>query len=129
MEMIVERPAALDVHKAQVTACARVPGAGGARVGHVVEFQTTVRGLLALRDWLAELGVTQVAMEATGVFWKPVWYVLEDDFECLLVNARHVKQVPGSHDRCLKRRVAVPVVGGRLVGGQRCAGDCPTFCV
>jgi transposase len=95
METIVERPAALDVHKAQVTACARVPGAGGARVGHVAEFQTTVRGLLALRDWLAELGVTEVAMEATGVFWKPVWYVLEDDFACLLVNARHVKQVPG----------------------------------
>ena len=95
METIVERPAALDVHKAQVTACARVPGRDGGRVQEIAEFQTTVRGLLALRDWLAERGVTQVAMEATGVFWKPVWYVLEDDFECLLVNARHVKQVPG----------------------------------
>jgi transposase len=78
-----------------VTACARVPGADGARMERVAEFVTTVRGLLGLRDWLAGLGVTQVAMEATGVFWKPVWYVLEDDFECLLVNARHVKQVPG----------------------------------
>jgi transposase len=95
METIVERPAALDVHKAQVTACARVPGAGGVREQHVAEFQTTVRGLLALRDWLTTLGVTQVAMEATGVFWKPVWAILEDEFECLLVNARHVKQVPG----------------------------------
>ena len=95
METIVERPAALDVHKAQVTACVRVPGVGGERVQEVAEFQTTVRGLLALRDWLAERRVTQVAMEATGVFWKPVWHVLEDDFECLLVNARHVKQVPG----------------------------------
>jgi transposase len=95
METIVERSAALDVHKAQVMACARVPGAGGAREQHLAEFPTTVRGLLGLRDWLAQLGVTQVAMEATGVFWKPVWYVLEDDFECLLVNARHVKQVPG----------------------------------
>jgi transposase len=95
METIVERPAALDVHKAQVTACARVPGGDGARGQHVAEFATTVRGLLALRDWLAGLGVTQVAMEATGVFWKPVWHVLEDDFQCLLVNARHVKQVPG----------------------------------
>jgi transposase len=95
METIVERSAALDVHKAQVTACARVPGADGARMERVAEFVTTVRGLLGLRDWLAGLGVTQVAMEATGVFWKPVWYVLEDDFECLLVNARHVKQVPG----------------------------------
>jgi len=95
METIVERPAALDVHKAQVTACARTPSAGGGREPHVAEFQTTVRGLLALRDWLAALGVTQVAMEATGVYWKPVWAILEDEFECLLVNARHVKQVPG----------------------------------
>jgi transposase len=95
METIVERPAALDVHKAQVTGCVRVPAAAGGREQHVAEFQTTVRGLLGLRDWLAAHGVTQVAMEATGVFWKPVWYVLEDDFECLLVNARHVKQVPG----------------------------------
>jgi transposase len=95
MERIVERPAALDVHKGQVTACARVPGPGGARVEQVAEFATTVPGLLALRDWLAERGVRQVAMEATGVFWKPVWWVLEDEFECLLVNARHVKQVPG----------------------------------
>jgi transposase len=95
METVVERAAALDVHKAQVTACARVPGAGGAREQHLAEFSTTVRGLLALRDWLAERGVGQVVMEATGVFWKPVWYVLEDEFACLLVNARHVKQVPG----------------------------------
>src|SRR5204863_4000659 len=55
----------------------------------------TVAGLLTLRDWLAAHGVTQVVMEATGVYWKPVWAVLEDDFELLLVNARHVKQVPG----------------------------------
>jgi transposase len=95
METIVERPAALDVHKAQVTACVRVPAAAGGREQHVAEFQTTVRGLLGLRDWLAAHGVTQVAMEATGVFWKPVWAILEDAFECLLVNARHVKQVPG----------------------------------
>jgi transposase len=95
METIVERPAALDVHKAQVTACVRVPGPDGERVQEITEFPTTVRGLLGLRDWLAEHRVTQVAMEATGVYWKPVWYVLEDDVECLLVNARHVKQVPG----------------------------------
>ena len=60
METIVERPAALDVHKAQVTACARVPGAHGGREQHVAEFATTVRGLLALRDWLAGHGVQQV---------------------------------------------------------------------
>ena len=95
MEVIVERPAALDVHKAQVTACVRVPGQGGRRRSEVREFSTMVGGLLVLRDWLKAHGVTQVAMEATGVYWKPVWAVLEDDFELLLVNARHVKQVPG----------------------------------
>ncbi|MGH2837848.1 MAG: IS110 family transposase [Thermoleophilaceae bacterium] len=95
MEMIVERPSALDVHKAQVTACVRVPDGEGARRQEVVEFKTTVGGLLVLRDWLKAHGVTQVAMEATSVFWKPIWAVLEDDFELLLVNARDVKQVPG----------------------------------
>ncbi len=94
MEVIVERPAALDVHKAQVMACVRVPDESG-RVEQVQEFKTTVRGLLVLRDWLKAHRVTQVTMEATGVYWKPVWHVLEDDFELLLVNARHVKQVPG----------------------------------
>jgi transposase len=93
VETVVERPAALDVHKAQVTACARVPDQRGRREQHIGEFATTVRGLLALRDWLAELGVTQVVMEATGVYWKAPWAILEDEFDCMLVNARHVKQV------------------------------------
>jgi transposase len=95
METVVERPAALDVHKEQVTACVRVPGQGRSREQHVAEFPTTVAGLLTLRDWLAAFAVEQVVMEATGVYWKPVWAILEDEFECLLVNARHVKQVPG----------------------------------
>jgi transposase len=96
VETIVERPAALDVHKAQVTVCVRVAAADGSgREQHVAEFATTVRGLLTLRDWLAAHRVEQVVMEATGVFWKPVWAILEDDFPLLLVNARHVKQVPG----------------------------------
>ena len=95
METVVERPGALDVHKAQVTACVRTPGPDGRREQHVAEFPTTVAGLLTCRDWLAAHGVTQVTMEATGVYWKPVWAILEDDFECVLVNARHVKQVPG----------------------------------
>jgi transposase len=95
METIVERPGALDVHKAQVTACVRVPDEEGGRRQEVAEFKTTVAGLLVLRDWLKAHGVTQVAMEATSVYWQPVWHVLEDDFELMLVNARHVKQVPG----------------------------------
>ena len=95
MQVIVERQAALDVHKEQVTACVRFPGADGARVQHVEQFSTTVRGLVVLGDWLAGHGAKDVAMEATGVYWKPVWYVLEGDFDLMLVNARHVKQVPG----------------------------------
>src|SRR3954447_9784710 len=94
MERIVERPGALDVHKASVTACVRV-WHERQLTEHVAEFQTTVQGLLALRDWLEALAVKQVAMEATGVYWRPVWAVLEERFELMLVNARHVKQVPG----------------------------------
>ena len=93
MDVIVERVGALDVHKASVTACVRVPTGDGGREPHLAEFATTVRGLLGLRDWLAAHAVTQVVMEATGVYWKPVWHILEDDFELMLVNARHVKQV------------------------------------
>lgn len=95
MDVIVERPGALDVHKEQVTACVRASDEAGRRVAHVEQFKTTVGGLLVLRDWLKAHGVTQVTMEATGVYWKPVFHVLEDDFELVLVNARHVKQVPG----------------------------------
>jgi transposase len=95
VDTIVRRAAALDVHKAQVTACVRVPARGRERVEEVAEFSTTVAGLLGLRDWLKAHRVSQVAMEATGVYWKPPWAILEDEFDCLLVNARHVKQVPG----------------------------------
>jgi transposase len=94
MDRIVDRPGALDVHKASVTACVRV-WADGELTEHLAEFQTTVQGLLGLRDWLEALGVKQVAMEATGVYWKPVWAILEDHFELMLVNARAVKAVPG----------------------------------
>jgi transposase len=93
VETIYERVGALDVHKAQVTACVRVPGPSGAREPALAEFSTTVVGLMALRDWLAAYRVTHVAMEATGVYWQPVWHILEDDFALTLCNARHVKQV------------------------------------
>src|SRR3954454_12684730 len=68
VQTIVERPAALDVHKAQVTACARVPDGRGRREQHVAEVATTVRGLFAVRDWPAAHAVTQVVMEASGVY-------------------------------------------------------------
>src|SRR5215213_5910403 len=81
VELIVEREAALDVHKGQVTACVRVPDEYGDRQEQIAEFATTVRGLLGLRDWLAAHRVEQVVMEATGVYWKAPWAILEDDFE------------------------------------------------
>jgi len=93
MRRVLERCAALDVHKKQVTACARIFGEGGELEELTVELSTMADDLLAMRDWLKQLGVTHVAMEATGVYWKPVYYVLEDDFDLLLVNAQHVKNV------------------------------------
>ena len=96
MERMLERCCALDVHKKQVTACVHVPDQEAGAPSCARRFSTMTAELLALRDWLQGLGVTHVAMEATGVYWKPVYYVLEDDFELLLVNAQHVKNVPGA---------------------------------
>ena len=85
----------LDVHKVSITACMRIPGEAGEPHQEIQEFSATTRGLLQVRDWLASFGVTLVGMEATDVYWKPVYYLLEDDFECWLLNARHFKNVPG----------------------------------
>ena len=95
MDRWIERCCGLDVHKQTVAACVRVPGAQGRRTQEVRTFGTTTPDLLALQDWLAAHQVTHVAMESTGVFWKPVYYVLEARFTVLLVNAAHIKQVPG----------------------------------
>jgi transposase len=95
MERQVERVAGLDVHRDTVAACVRAPGRGGRRDQHVHTFGTTTGDLLRLRDWLEGHEVSHVAMESTGVYWKPIFYMLEDRFECLLVNAAHMKQVPG----------------------------------
>ncbi len=95
MERIVARCAGLDVHRDTVAACVRVPGAQGQRDQVVRTFATTTTGLLALLDWLASYQVTLVGMESTGVYWKPVYQVLEDRFECWLLNASHLRNVPG----------------------------------
>jgi transposase len=95
MEPVIERCAGLDVHKETVAVCVRVPGPGGERVQHVQTFGTTTAALLALRDWLTAHQVTDVAMESTGVYWKPVYYVLEEMCTCLVVNAAHMRNVPG----------------------------------
>ena len=94
MELVVACCCGLDVHQAQLTACVRTI-VQGKPVELIETFGTTTPDLLALRDWLLELGVTHVAMESTGVYWKAPYYVLEDSFEMLLVNAAHIKHVPG----------------------------------
>ena len=94
MDVIYPRCAGLDVHKQTVVACARVAGNGPLQQ-EVRTFATTTSGLLELADWLESLGVEHVAMEATGVYWKPVWHVLDSHFELVLANAAHVKNVPG----------------------------------
>jgi transposase len=96
VQVIHERCAALDIGKSMLVACVRRPDKDGGRKQQVRSFQTFLDKLEALRDWLVGEGVTHVAMQATGSYWKPIWYVLEDaGFELLLVNARHVKQLPG----------------------------------
>jgi transposase len=96
MDVIVDRCAGLDVHKKTVMATIRTPDGAGGRAQATREFATFTGRLVELRDWLVGEGVTQVAMEATGVYWKPVWHVLGDsDFELLLVNPAHFKNLPG----------------------------------
>jgi transposase len=95
MERVIQRCAGLDVHQATVAACVRVPGGEGTVQQLVETFGTTTEQLMALHDWLSAHQVTHVAMESTGVYWKPVYYLLEASFTVLLVNAAHVKKVPG----------------------------------
>jgi transposase len=94
MELLHERCAGLDVHKNMIQACARIAGRPKATT-ELARFGTTTGELLRLLDWLVERGVTHVVMEATGVYWKPVWHVLADHVELVLANAQHVKAVPG----------------------------------
>ena len=93
---IVQRIAALDIGKAEVVCCVRLPGPGGKRSQEVLTYSTMTRSLQLLADRLRELGVTRVVMEATSDYWRPPFYVLEaNGFETWLVNARDVKHLPG----------------------------------
>ena len=96
MEVLHPRCAGLDVHSRQVTACVRVAAGSTVTTEHR-EFATTTAGLLELSAWLTEAGCTHVAMEATGVYWKPVWHILgdEESLALVLANARHIRNVPG----------------------------------
>ncbi|MFE9695220.1 IS110 family transposase [Micromonospora sp. NPDC005806] len=95
MDVVHERCAGVDISKADVKVCIRVPGAGRRRRREVRTFSTMTNDLLAMRDWLLAEQVTVVGMEATGAYWKPVFYLLEHDMQCWLLNARHMKAVPG----------------------------------
>lgn len=95
MQVIHPVCAGLDVHKDTVVACVRRVDPRGRAGEQVRTFATTTSGLLALGDWLCQCGVSHAAMESTGVYWKPVWHLLEGRLELMLVNAAHIKQVPG----------------------------------
>jgi transposase len=111
MEVVVERCAFLDVHRDTAMACARTPDGHGGRREEVREFATTTGELLALSDWLVQRRVTLVGMEATGVYWKPVHWVLEATLpEVWVINARHMRNLPGR-----KTDVADAVWGASLL--------------
>ena len=94
MELLYARCAGLDVHAKTVVACARI-ASGGAVTYHHRTVATTTQGLLELAEWLTAQGCTHVVLESTGVYWKPVWHMLEGQFELALANAMHVRNVPG----------------------------------
>jgi len=103
MQVIHQRCCGLDVHKKTVVACILVTSQKGEVQKQVQTFSTMTADLLALVDWLKAFQVTHVAMESTGVFWKPVFNLLEEDFTVILINAQHMKAVPG---RKVRREVA-----------------------
>jgi transposase len=95
MDVLFDRVAGLDIGKASVTVCVRTPGEGGGRRAQTRTFNTMTRSLEVLADWLVSEGVTLAAMESTATYWKPVFYCLEERLACWLLNASHMKAVPG----------------------------------
>ena len=128
-EEIIERVAALDIGKAEVMCCVRVPDEDhpGKRLQEVQAYPTMTRSVLGLADHLASLGVTRVVMEATADYWKPVFYLLEAaGFETWLVNAKDVKHLPGRPKTDLLTELIEVPAGHRLVQGRRLgAWACP----
>ncbi|MGD0237214.1 MAG: IS110 family transposase [Syntrophorhabdales bacterium] len=114
MDIIVERGAGLDVHKHSVVAC--IMGTGVKK--QIRTYSSMTNDLLRLRAWLKENEVTHVAMESTGVYWKPVFNLLDDAFEVLLVNARHVKHVPGRKTDVLDSEWLCKLLRSGLVRGS-----------
>lgn len=99
MELLYERCAALDVHKKNVKVCFVSPLANGQAKKETRTYPTMTQNLLEMRDWLKEQGCTHLAMEATGVYWKPIYNLLEGDFTVLVVNAHHIQGGSRAQDR------------------------------
>ncbi len=114
MEVLYKQCAGLDVHKKNVKVCLITPGADGQPHKELRTYATTTQDLLQMHDWLHSQGCTHVAMESTGVYWKPIYNLFEGDFTLLVVNARHIKTVPG--------RKTVRPVQPKLVSNERTAG-------
>jgi len=117
MEVLYRRCAGLDVHAKSVTACVRI--AADATITYdQFTASTTTRGLLALDAWLTAHGCTHVAMEATGVYWKPVWHVLEEHFTLVLANAMHIRNVPGRKSDTNDARWIADLLAHGLIRGS-----------
>ena len=103
MELVYQRCCGIDIHKKVIVACVIMVMANGQRHKEIRSFRTVIGELLQLLDWLKAAGCTHVAMESTGVYWKPIYNLLEGHFELLVVNAQPIKAVPG---RKVRREVA-----------------------
>src|SRR5258706_6214444 len=95
MEVLYPRCSGIDVHKRFLVACLSIVQTNGHRHKELRQFSTMTSEILALKDWLKASGCRQIVMESTGVYWKPIFHLLEDEFEIVLVNAQHMKAVPG----------------------------------
>jgi hypothetical protein len=117
MEVLYARCAGLDVHSTTVVACVRL-ATGRTVVYHERTFPTTTRGLLELADWLRLHGCTHAAMEATGVYWKPVWHVLDGTVALTLANAAHIRNVPGRKSDVKDARWIADLLAMGLIRGS-----------
>ena len=123
MDVVYPRCSGLDVHKKTVVACVIVPGAKGKPQKTIRTFGTMTGDLLALGDWLAEQEVTHVAMESIGVYWQPIWNLLEERFTLLLVNAHQAG--PRAQDGCWRLRVDCRSAAAWFAQGQLRPGSNP----
>ena len=118
MDVVHEVCCGMDVHKKSVTACVLW---ASARRRQKRKFGTFTKNLLEMSDWLRSCGVTHVALESTGVYWKPVWNLLEGQFEVLLVNAQHIKAVPGRKTDQEGQRMDRRPAATRVAASQFCS--------